>query len=858
MNLLLPTILIVPMERLPSEEDLQSKLLPRNGSLRELLQGLDGIHIDVSTSFKFNLNDDSSLDEFYEWCRDRSILHPDWSLLAGRVKTLQIIKHAPTTFSEATKEMQKYNLFDTNYYNFVTNNTARLNAIIDNDANWKFTDFAMGTGMHTYLIKVSVKTDQRDADGNVVWKKRHLETFQYMYLRAAVFIRFAFGSGTQQSLFEIEQIYNHLKNGEYTFATPTLCNTGRRRHQLSSCFLIWTDDSMDSIEDSWTASAEISRNSGGIGISYASLRHSEIAQQGVSGGLVRWAKILNEILMAVDQGGLRKGSGAVYIEPWHVDIISFLELPLKNGAEDMRARDLFYALWIPDLFMKRVQSDDYWTLMCPHIAIKEAGVDLTALWGDKFDEAYLRCEEMELRGAHRVKARTIWKAILKTQIETGMPYMLYKDACNRKSNQRNLGTIKCSNLCSEIIQYSDNDEIASCNLASVALPSCVLRSDVRKGLYFSFPKLIKLMGTIVRNLNSVIDRNYYPERVPAIRRSNFKHRPIGIGMQGLADVFAMLDLTWESEEARQLNRDIAEAMYYGAVKESIELAKEEGHYESFPGSPASQGLFQFDLWDIEEEEKRSSKPVDVKMFLSGGVKFTRTALNPNYNWEALRSDMIEFGLRNSLLIANMPTASTASILGNNEAFEPFTQTNYARLVLSGKFVLTNTHMVKDLEEINWWNTTTVKSMLANQGTILHVPLPSSEFTQKQIEELSPEQLEELALRDERMLYLKQKYKNVFELSQQLLSDYNLDRARFVCQSQSFNCWMKRPTSNMLTSFHFYNWERGAKTGMYYLRQSAKTEPINYALNDFNVPIRTREVDIEALKRHKEECVNCSS
>lgn len=787
--------------------------------LNTLSKDLKGIDLSLIKDLSSSPN---LKEEMYEACRDRAIYHPEWSTLAGRVKMFFIKKDAPLTFSESVEEEMKYDLLEPNYYQFVMANRDKLDSLIDGTRDWKFNDFAVGTLCQSYLFKVSVPTDEKDENGNVIWRKRFLETPQYMYLRVATFIYFI--KDDPRCFHNIKKCYESQSKGDYTHASPTLFNAGRKRHNLASCFLMSSEDSLHSIQKSWTGAAEISKNSGGIGISYASLRHSEIAQQGTSGGITRWAKIMNAILCAVDQGGLRKGSGTVYIEPWHIDTPEFLDLRKNNGPEDLRARDLFYALWIPDLFMERVKKDDKWTLMCPNIVLKSMKIDLTKIWGKEFEEAYVKCEEANLRNSKIVKARDIWERIVNSQIETGMPFMLYKDACNKKSNQQNLGTIKCSNLCVEIVQFSSDEEISSCNLASIALNSCVEFSKLRGRDYFNFTKLIELSKELVRNLNCVIDRNYYPESMPSIRYSNFRSRPIGIGVQGLADVFAMLDLCWDSEEARTLNKDIAEAIYFGAMSESVEMAKRLGHYETFPGSPASEGKFQFDLWDVKPE------------------------LNPNYDWETLRSDMIRFGSRNSLLVANMPTASSASILGNNESIEPFTQTNYARTTLSGQYVMTNKHMVKDLEDLDWWNTEVVKSLLENQGSISSIPLPGEIEGESDINRV----------RDERVRYLKRKYKNVFEIPQKLLSDFNLDRGPFVDQSQSFNCWMVKPTSAKLTSFHFYNWEKGAKTGMYYLRQTARTNPINFALNSLNIPVTHKTIDVEAIKKLSEECVSCSS
>lgn len=782
--------------------------------LQSLSSDLNGVDLSLlERDLEVLRSDDCS--QIAGLCGDRDILHSDWSMLAGRVMVHKIKGKAPPSFSAATDEMNRWKLLEPKYHAFVMANAAALDAMVVPDRDYSFNRFAMGTLMQSYLIKVraAALTDNVKKGDETWW----IETPQYMYMRVATFMWYP-------DMVRINSAYRHMSKGDYTQASPTLFNAGRVRHQLSSCFLLSTEDTMISIEDSWIAAAEISRNSGGVGLSYSSLRHSEIAHQGKSGGIVRWARIMNDILVAVDQGGLRKGSGTMYIEPWHIDIAVFLDLRKATGPEDMRARDLFYALWVPDLFMRRVEADSHWTLFCPNKTLAEVGVDLTKLWGEEFDEAYERCERVNPSYSKRVRARQLWESIILAQIETGMPFILYKDACNRKSNQKNLGVIKCSNLCTEIVQFSSDEEISSCNLASVALPSCVVDGA------FSFSKLRALIAELVCNLNEIIERNYYPPRVPAIHNSNLRNRPIGIGIQGLADVFALLDLTWDSQEARDLNRDIAESMYYAAVEQSVNLAELFGPYDTFAGSPASEGLFQFDLWDMEDEQKRTGRwPKTVEECSS------RTPLNPDYDWEALRKRMMTFGLRNSLLIANMPTASSANILGNNEAFEPFTSNIFARTVLSGQYVIINRHLLRDLEGIGMWNTETVLNMITNDGSVQNIPLPGDD-------------------RDARVEHLKRKYRTVFELSQRVLMDMNLDRSRFVCQSQSFNCWMRGPTYTKLNAYHFYGWKRGAKTGMYYLRQMAGVDPINFATDGFRIP--TKKV---CMRRGEDEmCVSCQS
>ena len=525
-------------------------------------------------------------------------------------------------------------------------------------------------------------------------------------------------------------------------------------------------------------------------------------------------------------GGKRPGAGTAHLPAWHIDFEKFLELRKATGPESARARDLFYAVWLSDEFMRRVKRDEEWTLFCPN---KAKGLE--KVWGIEFEMLYRFYEEKALQGKishfRRVKARELWKSIILTQIETGMPFILLKDACNRKSNQKNLGTIRLSNLCTEILLYTDKDNIGSCILAAAALNSCVelfnpgpsqaSSSTSRARYIFNFKKLEGIVTDLVRNLNRVIDRNFYPADVPQIKNSNFQTRPLGIGVHGLADVFAMMDLVWDSKEAKDLNIQIFETMYYAATKESINLAKIHGPYPAFAGSPASKGQFQFDMWDIEEFQRSAEKVPSSEITLDMLQNRKGPATN-RYDWETLRKEMMKHGLRNSLLMALMPTASSAHILGNNESMEPYTQHTYTRSVLSGKFLIVNKHLVKDLQEIGLWNTKTVREVWSNQGSIADVTE----------EDLSGAVLS-------RLIFLKKKYRTVFEMSQKILLDMALDRGRYICQTQSFNCFMKNPSFPKLNAFHMYGWEKGAKTGMYYLRQPAIYDPINFSLNSINIP-----------------------
>jgi ribonucleoside-diphosphate reductase alpha chain len=569
------------------------------------------------------------------------------------------------------------------------------------------------------------------------------------------------------------ETYELMSKRYFTHATPTLFNSGTPKPQMSSCFLLtMKDDSIDGIYDTLKQTAKISQSAGGIGLSIHNIRAtgSYIAgTNGTSNGIVPMLRVFNDTARYVDQGGgKRKGSFAIYVEPWHADIFDFLELKKNHGKEEMRARDLFYAMWTPDLFMKRVEENGEWTLMCPNEC-----PDLYNVHGEEFDALYTQYEK-EGRGRKTIKARDLWEKILESQIETGTPYMLYKDAANRKSNQKNLGTIRSSNLCTEILEYTSPDEVAVCNLASIALPMFI------KDGAFDHQALFDVTVRVTKNLNRVIDRNFYP--VKEAENSNFRHRPIGLGVQGLADAFILLRLPFTSDEAKQLNQDIFETLYYAAVTASAEEAKKEGPYQSYKGSPISKGEFQHNLWGIKDEE------------LSG-----------RWDWEKLRKTVKKQGVRNSLLVAPMPTASTSQILGNNECFEPYTSNIYTRRVLSGEFIVVNKHLLEDLVERGLWNEDMKQELMRNNGSVQNI-------------EAIPQDLKEL-------------YRTVWEMSMKDIIDMSRQRGYFIDQSQSLNLFMEGATMAKLTSMHFYGWKSGLKTGMYYLRTKSAVDAIKFTLDN---------------------------
>lgn len=755
----------------------------------------------------------SILEQLSQSCSDKTFTDPQWGMLSGRLLMEIIHLTAPSTFLEATIKMKP--ILHPQYYDFVLKHGELLSSFINRDLDYSFDLFAVSTLRKSYLAHVKVGSTSA-----------LVETPQYMYMRVATFIHYP-------DLKKIKEVYENLSNGNYAHASPTLFNAGMSKPQMASCFLMDVKDDTSSIYKSWKDQATISMNSGGLGVDFSQLRHSEIGQHGyVSGGIVPWIKVTNEILKTVNQGH-RKGSGTIYLREFHVDIYEFIELR-DEGPEDMRAKNLFLALMLSDLFMMRVQKDEVWSLFCPN---KAKG--LFDKFGTEFEKEY---ELFERKGlfSRQVRARDLWQNILNMQIKKGMPFLLYIDACNRKSNQKNSGMIRCSNLCTEILEVTNPGEIASCNLASISINKCV-ETNGDGVTYFNFEKLGYLAGQLTLNLNHVVDRNFYPSDVPEIKYSNLRHRPLGIGIQGLADAFALLDIAWAeinekgelvlSAKARKLNKQIFEVIYYHSVKASIDLAKVYGYYDSFPGSPASKGMFQFDMWDAERLETEYKGMGIVKKSKAHDDAFYTVEA-----WDNLRKEMIDHGMQNSLLVALMPTASSAHILGNNECFEPFNELMYARTVLSGQFVVVNKHLVKDLRELGLWNTTTVRNIIDNRGSMQRLS--------------PPEDPTRLA----RFNHLKLKYLTVFEIPQQITLQMSIDRARWVCQTQSQNCFMAKPTRTKLNAYHFYGWQQGIKTGMYYLRQKATTDPIN---------VSAATMAVEAKKKQQvvctdEVCIVCQS
>ena len=670
---------------------------------------------------------------------------PDYETLATRIVASNIHKVCPNNFHLAMRKLHKAGVVTDQ----IVEVAQRVKSVIDTDRDFEFGYFGLKTLEKSYLQRV---------DGKLV------ETPQYMFMRVAIGIH-------GNDINSVIETYDMMSRGLFIHATPTLFNSGTPRPQMSSCFLIANKgDSIDGIYGTLTECAQISKWAGGIGMHIHDIRANKSRIRGTNGqsdGIIPMLRVFNATARYVNQAGRRKGSIAVYIEPWHADIMDFLELRLNQGDEEARCRDLFSALWIPDLFMKRVEEGGNWSLFCP-----DKAPGLSDVYGKEFEELYLKYEE-DGRANSTIPASELWKSILKSQSETGTPYMLYKDACNSKSNQKNLGVIKSSNLCTEIIEYTDKDETSVCNLASIALPKYV-NTETKS---FDYDALHKATKVVTKNLNRVIDRNFYP--VETARRSNMKHRPIGLGVQGLADVFILCGLPFDCEESRLMNAHIFETMYHAALEASSELAEVEGSYESFQGSPASQGILQPDMWE-------------------GDTKFS-----DRYDWDAMRERVKSKGLRNSLLMAPMPTASTAQILGNNECFEPYTTNIYLRRTLAGEFVVVNKHLVNDLKKAGLWSKDMKDLMVKAGGSIQNiVDIPDD---------------------------IKKLYKTVWEISQKCIIDMAADRGRFIDQSQSMNLFMESPTMSKLSSMHMYAWKAGLKTGMYYLRSKAKARPIQFSL-----------------------------
>ncbi|MFN5147676.1 MAG: ribonucleoside-diphosphate reductase subunit alpha [Flavobacteriia bacterium] len=687
----------------------------------------------------------------------KTIDHPDYALLASRIAVSNLHKETKKTFSEVIHDMYHYldpktnqnaSLVAEDVYNIIMDNKDVLDSSIIYDRDFRYDYFGFKTLTRSYLMKL---------DGLIA------ERPQQMLMRVAVGIH-------KNDLKSAIKTYNLMSEGWFTHATPTLFNSGTPKPQMSSCFLLtMKEDSISGIYDTLKSCAQISQSAGGIGLAIHDIRATGSYIKGTNGtsnGIVPMLRVFNDTARYVDQGGgKRKGSFAMYIEPWHADVFDFLDMKKNHGKEEQRARDLFYALWIPDLFMKRVKENGDWTLMCPHEC-----PGLSETHSAAFEELYTRYER-EGKGRKTVKAQDLWFKVLESQIETGTPYMLYKDSANAKSNQQNLGTIKSSNLCTEIIEYTAPDEVAVCNLASLALPKFVTEEGT-----FDHDKLFEVTYQATINLNRIIDENFYP--IEEAKNSNLRHRPIGLGVQGLADAFIMLGYPFESEEARALNREVFETIYYASMTASKDLSKVDGPYSTFEGSPVSKGVFQFDMWGVTPTSR--------------------------WEWDVLKEEVKTHGVRNSLLLAPMPTASTAQILGNNECFEPYTSNIYTRRVLSGEFIIVNKHLLKDLVKEGLWNKDMRQKIMAANGSIQNI----NEIPQR----------------------LKDLYKTAWEISQKALIDHAADRGAYICQSQSLNIFMENANFGKLTSMHFYGWEKGLKTGMYYLRTKAATDAIKFTLD----------------------------
>ena len=671
---------------------------------------------------------------------------PDYEVLATRIVASNIQKQAPKTFVDAMKALHEGGV--------VTDDVLRVAELVDDyikpERDFDYGYFGLKTLEKSYLQKVQGKI---------------CETPSYMFMRVAIGIH-------GDDFASVLETYNFMSQGYFIHATPTLFNAGTHRPQMSSCFLVANkDDSIDGIYDTLHECAAISKWAGGIGLHIHDIRASGSHIRGTNGqsdGIIPMLRVYNTTARYVNQAGKRKGSFAIYLEPWHADVMEFLELRLNQGDEEARCRDLFTAMWIPDLFMKRVEEGGRWSLFCPDTA-----KGLSDCYGEAFETLYTKYEAEGL-AKRTLDAADVWKAILKSQTETGTPYMLYKDACNEKSNQKNLGVIKSSNLCSEIVEYTDKDETAVCNLGSIALPKFVDKETHT----FDYAELHRVTKVLTKNLNKVIDRNYYPTM--SARQSNVRHRPIGIGVQGLADAFNLCKLPFDCDASRAMNSYIFETMYHAALEASCEMAKASHPYPTFKGSPASEGILQFDMWKGE------------------------TKLSGMYDWDAMRHRIKLDGLKNSLLLSPMPTASTAQILGNNECFEPYTTNIYLRRTLAGEFVVVNKHLVEDLKELGLWSKAMKDLLIKSDGSVQNITnIPDD---------------------------IKDRYKTVWEISQKCIIDMAADRGRFVCQSQSMNLFMQSPTFSKLSSMHMYAWKKGLKTGMYYLRSKAKAKPIQFSLD----------------------------
>ena len=711
----------------------------------------------------------------------QTTIHPDFSVLAARIAVSNLHKNTLKSFSKTAKLLYEYTdpvtqthapLISEEIYKIIRKNADELDSSLIYDRDYNFDYFGFKTLERSYLIRTNGKVTERP---------------QHLFMRVALGIH-------KEDIQAAIETYNLMSEKWFIHATPTLFNAGTPKPQMSSCFLLsMTEDSIAGIFDTLKRCALISQSAGGIGVSIHNIRSTGSyikGTGGISNGIIPMLRVFNDTARYVDQGGgKRKGAIAVYIEPWHSDIFDFIDIRKNHGKEEMRARDLFPALWIPDLFMQRVEADQMWSLFDPNEA-----QGLYEVYGEKFNELYTTYEN-EGKFRKQIKARELWTAILEAQIETGTPYMCYKDAVNEKSNQKNIGTIRSSNLCTEIMEYTNADEVSVCNLASLALPRYVSSGG------FDFQKLYEVTKIVTRNLNKIIDGNYYP--IPETKTSNDRHRPIGLGVQGLADVFLLLRLPFESPEARRLNKDIFETIYFASMEASMDLAKEQGAYSSFAGSPLSEGKFQFDLWQVVPSDR--------------------------WDWEKLRQEVMTHGVRNSLLLAPMPTASTSQILGNNECFEPYTSNIYNRRVLSGEFVVVNKFLLKDLIELGLWNPTMKNKLIAENGSVQNIPEIPTE--------------------------LKELYKTVWEIKQKTIIDMAAERGAFICQSQSLNLFMAEPNLAKLTSMHFHAWKSGLKTGMYYLRTKAAVDAIKFTVD---TQLLLGQSQVACSLDNPEECLACGS
>ncbi|GGK36665.1 MULTISPECIES: ribonucleoside-diphosphate reductase subunit alpha [Flavobacteriaceae] len=751
---------------------------------------IEGLYDGVTTSELDNLA--------AETAATMTVQHPDYARLAARIAVSNLHKNTKKTFSDVMTDLYNYvnprtgkkaPLLSEETYKVIQNNAAKLDSTIIYNRDFGYDYFGFKTLERSYLLKLNGVIAERP---------------QHMLMRVAIGIH-------QNDIDEAIETYELMSKKIFTHATPTLFNSGTPKPQMSSCFLLQIqDDSIDGIYDTLKQTAKISQSAGGIGLSIHNVRATGSYIRGTNGtsnGIVPMLKVYNDTARYVDQGGgKRKGSFAIYMEPWHADVFNFLDLRKNTGAEENRARDLFYAMWIPDLFMKRVEENGDWTLMCPNEC-----PHLFDTYGDEFEKLYTSYEKVG-KGRKTIKARELWEKILEAQIETGNPYMLYKDAANRKSNQKNLGTIRSSNLCTEIMEYTAKDEVAVCNLASIAIPMFV--EENKEGeKFFNHQKLYKVTKKITRNLDTVIDRNYYP--VKEAENSNFRHRPIGLGIQGLADAFIMLRMPFTSDEAKKLNEEIFETIYFAAVTSSMEIAKAKEPYSTYEGSPMSQGEFQFNMWGVSEDD------------LSG-----------RWDWKTLRKQVLENGVRNSLLVAPMPTASTSQILGNNEAFEPYTSNIYTRRVLSGEYIVVNKHLLEDLVELGLWNNEMKENIMRANGSIQHIDVISQE--------------------------LKDLYKTVWEMSMKDIIDMSRQRGYFIDQSQSLNLFMQDANYSKLTSMHFYAWKSGLKTGMYYLRTKSAVNATQFTVSKEKkadeTPLSPEELKamLIASQNNPDDCEMCGS